>query len=117
MALWQLSCKKLRKNLGQCGKFSAREIGHGRVHVRPLSRRKQFDERFRALFAGRFGAKMQNGRSLRKAPKFLTSSVGRKRWRLQLNLSQQSKRKVPPSYSPAEENAGSLTAVGMTSVI
>ena len=59
--------EKLRKNLGRWGNLSAREIGHGRVRVRPLSRKKRFDVRFRALFAGQFGAKMQNGRSLPKS--------------------------------------------------
>jgi hypothetical protein len=44
--------KKLRKNLGRWGNLSAREIEHGRFLVRPLSRRKRFDERFRSVFAG-----------------------------------------------------------------
>ena len=47
----QLYCRKVAKNLGRCGIFSAREIEHGQ---------------FRALFATRFGPKMQNGRSLPK---------------------------------------------------
>src|SRR5579871_2293316 len=50
----QLSFRKVAKNFGQSAFLSAREIEHGR---------------FRALFAGWFCSKMQNGRILLKSKK------------------------------------------------
>jgi hypothetical protein len=44
--------QKVAKNFGQCGFLSAREIEHGQ---------------FRALFAGMFCLKMQNGRTSPKS--------------------------------------------------
>jgi hypothetical protein len=44
----QVYCRKVAKNFGQLSNLSAREIEHGR---------------FRALFAGMFWPKMQNGRT------------------------------------------------------
>jgi hypothetical protein len=50
----QVYCRKVAKNFGQCVFLSAREIEHGQ---------------FRALFAGTFWPKMQNGRTSPKSKK------------------------------------------------
>ena len=50
----QMYCWKVARNFGQCVNLSAYEIEHGR---------------FRALFAGSFCPKMQNGRTLPKNKK------------------------------------------------